>query len=117
MIPFLASWKTWLGVAVIAAGGLSLLLPAVSAFVVAFLQTQIGRVVAVIVAGTALLWFAYAYVDANAYARGATETITKIEKQDQKAIDAARKARIPVAECYARDGEWSVEDGTCVLPQ
>lgn len=79
MIPFLASWKTWIGVAVIAAGGLSLLLPAVSAFVVAFLQTQTGRLVAVIAAGVALLWFAYAYVDANAYARG-----VRVEQEKQQ---------------------------------
>ena len=117
MIPFLASWKTWLGIVLPIGAAATLFIPSVALAIGNFLSTSGGRMTAI---GVALLWFiwmAFAWVEANAYQRGANETITKIEKQDQKAIDAARKARIPVAECYARDGEWSVEDGTCVLPQ
>lgn len=79
MIPFLASWKTWLGLLVVGAGGLSLFIPAVSAFVVAFLQTKVGRLVAAIAGCVVLLWFAYAYVDANAYARG-----VRVEQEKQQ---------------------------------
>lgn len=111
-------WKIIAGV-VLPLGGFAafMFLPGFALAIGNLLSTKGGRTIAFIALAAWLLWMAFAIVEKRSYTRGATETITKIEKQDQRAIDAARKARIPVAECYARDGEWSVEDGTCVLPQ
>jgi hypothetical protein len=116
MIAFLTSWKTWLGILLPIGGAATLLVPGVALVAGQFLSTRGGRIAAAVAIAIWLLWMAFAWVEANSYRRGADDVIQKIEKQDQKAIDAARKARISVSDCYAANGEWSVEDGTCVLP-
>ncbi|MBX3514752.1 MAG: hypothetical protein KF750_14300 [Xanthobacteraceae bacterium] len=111
-------WKIIAGV-ILPLGGFAafLFLPGFALAIGNLLSTKGGRTIAFVALAAWLLWMAFAIVEKRSYTRGAQETIGKIDHQNQQAIDAARKARIPVAECYARDGEWSVEDGTCVLPQ
>jgi 1,4-dihydroxy-2-naphthoate octaprenyltransferase len=116
MIPFLSSWKAWLGVLPIAAVIAAHFIPGIAFSIGQFLSTRGGRTITILLALIWLAWMAFAWVDANSYRRGADETKQRIERQDQRAIEAARKARIPVSECYARNGEWSVEEGLCVLP-
>lgn len=117
MIAFLSHWKAWLGILIPLGGAAALFIPGVALAVGNFLSTSGGRLVAAILAGSWFLWMAFTWVEANAYQRGANDHKQTIERQDQRAVESARKARIPVAECYARDGEWSVEEGLCVLPR
>lgn len=117
MIAFLSSWKAWLGILLPLGAGVTLFIPSVALAVGNFLSTNGGRLVALLLVVTWFLWMAFAWVEANAYQRGAADQKTKIEQQDSRAVEAGRKARIPVAECYAKDGLWSLEEGLCVLPQ
>lgn len=115
MIAFLSSWKTWLGILLPVGGAAVLLIPGVALAAGQFLSTRGGRFASIVAILIWLLWMVLAWTEANAYRRGATDHKAKIEHQDNRAIDAGRKARIPVAECYARDGAWSVEEGLCEL--
>lgn len=116
MIAFLANWKTWFGILLPVGGVAALLIPGFAVSVGQFLSTRGGRIVAAVLIGAWLGWMYLAWVEANAYQRGVVDQRTKIERQDNRAIEAARKRRFSVAECYAKDGEWSLEEGLCVLP-
>lgn len=117
MIAFLTNWKTIVGALVPLAAIGAWFIPGVAAAAGAFLSTKGGRIVAAVAVLAWVGWMYVAYVEATAYQRGANDLRSKIEEQDNRAVEAGRKARIPVTECYAKEGEWSVEEGLCILPK
>jgi hypothetical protein len=116
MIAFLSSWKTWLAV-IVGAGPFALKsLPITAPVFVVFLQSKTFRSImfgALIAAGALLIVSA---LEARAYNRGIAEAERRVIEQNERAVERANEAAIPVEQCYDRGGEWVQERGVCKLP-
>lgn len=80
---------------------------------IAFLLGSVGRWVigaglAALVVGGGFLWVKTHYEDI-----GYQKALAAVAAQDQRAIDAAGKARTTVTMCFDSGGTWNVENGTC----
>lgn len=55
----------------------------------------------------------YYAIDSHAEERGWNKAIAAIAAKDKRAIDAARKARSSVDDCFAAGGVWDTASGKC----
>jgi uncharacterized protein (UPF0333 family) len=78
-----------------------------------FLNTSIGRwIVGSLIAATALAG-AYGYLRVHYYNNGYAAALHAVAAQDQRAIDAANKAKDTVRDCRNSGGHWDSDGGVC----
>lgn len=113
VVVMLADWKTYLAL-LLTLGPLALrFIPFTGPLVAAFLRSSLGRgVAAALLILAAGLWLA-SYYQAAGVKLGVQKAQDRIERQDQRAIDAANAAALSVEECYARGFEWDQAAGKC----
>ena len=79
-----------------------------------FLLSPLARYLFGAIALIAAAVGAYTYMRVHYYNEGYASALHAIAAQDQRAIDAAKKARETVAACRNGGGTWNVDGGVCV---